>query len=293
VLARGPRERALRLAGIAALLLGFGAFHEFAPWSLLHQVSIFKSQHVPTRWLYPSVLLLGVLAAAVIERRLARSRRRQALEVALLAAATLVALDVSLEANRPMRSAFWMQPTEVAAVSQFYHEQQVPKYLQYARRDYAPEALPALRANIGVIECTMHASLNIWAPKDSRGRPLLLGAVGRGSAEYRGEVYTASGQGSARVLYFSPNEVRVHVQGARPGDTLILNQNFDPGWTVDGGPAAAHERALAAPIARPNQEFVFRFRPRGIVPGLLICLLTVAGLVVLKRRLRRPEPAAS
>ena len=35
---------------------------------MLHQVGLFRSQHVPTRWLYPALLLLGVTAAAAFGR---------------------------------------------------------------------------------------------------------------------------------------------------------------------------------------------------------------------------------
>jgi hypothetical protein len=292
-LARGERQRALRYTGLAALLLGFGAFHEFAPWSLLHQVSIFKSQHVPTRWLYPAALLFGVVAAAVIELWLSRSRHRATLEGVLLLGCTLIALDISRESNRPMQSAFWMHPPVVQPVPAFYHEQQVPKFLQYSRRDYAPEALPALQANIGVVECTMHASLNIWAPKDDSGKIAALGAQGRGSPEYRGEAYTASGQGEAKLTYFSPNEVRVRVDGARPGDRLILNQNFDPGWSVNGHGAEAVDKALAAPITKTSEQFVFRFRPRGLIAGLIVFLIWIAGLTALGRYLRLRATAST
>lgn len=285
--ARGERGRALRVAGLCALALGFGAFHEYAPWTLLHQVSIFRSQHVPTRWLYPAVLLLGLACVTAIESWLARRRSRETLEALLLVACFPLALDISLEANRPMQSAFWMRMTPPQVEPAFRLEQRVPRALQYARRDYAPEVLPAMHAGIGVIECTMHSSLNIWSPKDERGYPRFVGARGRGSPEYRGEVYTASGQGEAELARFSPNELVVRVRGGRPGDRLIVNQNFDPGWRVNGRPAEEHQKALATTLSKPDEELVFRFRPRGLVAGLGVFCATVLGLVVLARQRRR------
>jgi hypothetical protein len=285
-LARTERERALRITGVCALLLGFGAFHEYAPWTLLHQVSIFRSQHVPTRWLYPAVLLFGILAAAVIERYLLRcGDKRKPIELALLAAMAFLALDIGSEASGPMRHAFWMKPPEVTPLAAFHQEAKVPRWLQYQERDYAPEALPAMHAGVGVIECTMNGALNIWAPKDGNGHIPGIGARGRGAPDYHGEVYTLSGAGRAELTKFTPNELVVRVTAATPGDTLVVNQNYDPGWRVDGTPAESHAEALAAPLRGGDQVLHFRFRPRGLLGGFALLLSTLAACVWSYRRL--------
>jgi hypothetical protein len=56
---------------------------------------------------------------------------------------------------------------------------------------------------------------------------------------------------TATVASFTPNEVEVRVEGAEPGDHLVLNQNWDPGWTADGVPAIALHDAVAT---RPPGE---------------------------------------
>jgi hypothetical protein len=284
---RTKPERALRFTAVCALLLGFGAFHEYSPWTLLHQVSIFRSQHVPTRWLYPSILLFGITAAAVLERHLeALKERRKPAEMTLLALAFLVSLDIGKEASLPMQHAFWMKPHPAERVS-FHQEARVPRELQYERRDYAPEALPAMHAGVGVIECTMSGALNIWADKDASGRIPGLGARGRGAPGYRGEAYTSSGLGQAELNSFTPNAFSVVVRGAKAGDTLIVNQNYDPGWRVDGEPTQNHEDALATTLRGGDQELHFRFRPRGLWVGFLVLLLGVGGAIWSHHRLFR------
>jgi hypothetical protein len=293
-LTRTRRERALRFTGVCALLLGFGAFHEYAPWTLLHQLPVFRSQHVPTRWLYPAVLVFGVLAAAVIERQLARcGDKRKPVELGLLALMLLVSLDISGEASRPMGRAFWMQPQEIPHISAFHQEAKVPRWLQYVQRDYAPEALPAMHAGVGVIECTMSGALNIWADKDRSGHIPGVGAHGRGSPEYRGEAYTLGGQGHAELASFTPNELVVRASGAAAGDTLVVNQNYDPGWRVDGKPTRNHADAIATTLRGGDQELHFRFRPRGLGSGFLVLLLTVGGGIWIHRRLRRAKSGGS
>jgi hypothetical protein len=282
--ARTLRERALRLAGLAALMLGFGDFHRYSPWALLHRVSLFQSQHVPTRWLYPALLCLGVVTAGVVGRALERPYFRRWIEAGLLVGIAALALDIGEQASRPLGYAFWMRPPVVSPAAEFHQEQKVPRELQYQRRDYAPEAWPAMAAGIGVIECTMHAALNIWAPKDQAGNIPGQGARGRGSPEYRGEAYTESGAGAARLVEFSPNRMVVEVTRAKVGDRVILNQNYDPGWMVDGASADRYRDAVAAPIRSPEQRLVFRFRPRGGMAGLIVLLLTAGVSVGLLRR---------
>jgi hypothetical protein len=284
------RELSLKLAGLAALLLGLGAFHELAPWTLLHELGPFRSQHVPTRWLYPAVLLLGVAAAAAFDRSIERLANRRQLTLVLLAGCVLVAVDIGREASLPMQHAFWMRMRPFSAAERFEQHERVPRHLQYVERDYAPEALPAVMAGTGVLPCTLHMSLNIWSPKGEDGRPREMGARGRGSSGYRGEAFTASGVGTARIVAFSPNELVVEVNGAAPGDRLVLNQNFDPGWHVDGQATEPYRKAISSALAAPSARLTFRFWPRGLSAGLGVLGVTlgaVLGLFVQRRRARR------
>jgi len=272
------RELALKLAGLVGLVLGFGAFHRFAPWTLLHQVGLFRSQHVPTRWLYPALLLLGVAAAAAFGRSMAGLSQRRNVDLLLLGGCLLLAVDIGGQASLPLGHAFWMRARPVQAATEFEQYERAPRRLQYQRRDYAPEALPALLAGVGVLQCTMQASLNVWAPKAANGRPFGMGARGRDGADYRGEAFTASGAGTAKIVSFSPNEVVVEVTGARRGERLVLNQNFDPGWRINGEPSEPYREAISALLTAPNGRVTFRFWPRGLGFGLAVLAFTLASL---------------
>jgi len=281
------RELSLRLAGVLGVALGMGAFHELSPWALLHQVGWFRSQHVPTRWLYPALLLLGVSAAAAFGRALATVRGRSWVGPLLLGGCLLLAVDIGREAAVPMRHAFWMELGPVAEARAFQQFERVPRRLQYRRRDYAPEALPAVYAGSGVIECTLHMSLNVWAPRGVDGRPVGMGARGRDANGYRGEAFTASGTGRASILYFSPNEIVVRVDGAQIGDRLVLNQNFDPGWRANGAATEPHRSAISAKLTAASGTVVFSFWPRGLTAGLVVFVITLLGVGALYLRERR------
>jgi hypothetical protein len=69
--------------------------------------------------------------------------------------------------------------------------------------------------------------------------------------------------------------VEVEVVGAKPGDHVVLNQNFDPGWSVNDQPAEPYRDAIAARLTAPSQRLTFRFWPRGLSAGLVVLALTL------------------
>jgi hypothetical protein len=88
-------------------------------------------------------------------------------------------------------------------------------------------------------------------------------------------------------LEWTPNSVTVAVSGAVPGDVVVLNQNFDPGWRVNGAAALNHEDTVAAPISQASQVFVFRYRPRPLAWSLFVFAITVGGIIAAFRLRRR------
>jgi hypothetical protein len=79
----------------------------------------------------------------------------------------------------------------------------------------------------------------------------------------------------------------VHVEGATPGDLLVLNQNWDPGWRADGVPAVDSHDAVATVIRAPNETVMFRYRPHFWWLSLTLCAATVGGIIAAFERRRR------
>ncbi len=128
--------------------------------------------------------------------------------------------------------------------------------------------------------------LSIFA-RDAHGVVKGMGAKGRGDPAYRGEAYTSTGKGKAELIHFTPNAMTVHVDGAVPGDLLVLNQNWDPGWRGDGSPAVAFHDAVATVIQAPNETVLFRYRPHYWGVSLGISIVTVTGIAFAYARRRR------
>lgn len=287
--ARGARESAARWVGVAFFLLGFGNFHDRSPWHLLHQAPVFRSLHVPSRWMYPAALLFALVAAGMIGRVVARAGRHRLLaDAAMLACVLWLGADIARVAAQPMGSAFWMELSPAVVRSpEFHQEQAATPATSYRDGDWSVPLLPAVLANVGVITSTAVAPVGIYS-KDATGRIPGQGAKGRGDAAYRGEAFFVDSPAAAKLARFSPNEMVVEVdERARKGDLLVLDQNFDPGWRADGAPVENHADTVAVRLARPGAARVtFRYRPRSLGLGLALFAATLAALALLARRAR-------
>ena len=78
------------------------------------------------------------------------------------------------------------------------------------------------QANLGAVNCTSHGYYV------SRG-----GVLGYNEPGYHGE-YSLSGNGTVTETDWSPNSLRFDLS-ADSAATLVINQNFDEGWTIAYG----------------------------------------------------------
>jgi hypothetical protein len=263
VFAAGPRGQSFKLLGLLCLFLGFGAFHPDAPWTLLHELPVFSSQHVPSRFHYPMLLMLGAAFVVWANELLApRLARHPALELLLLVPVALMAWDMARFSRTPFTQAFWMTaPSEIPRAELF--EQHAAPPVQYVRRDWAAPMLLAMYANKGVTRCYgvdpnfVPSAIPVEAP------------------EYRGLAFVL-GEGQARVTEWTPNHAVVEVSGARAGELLVYDMNYDASWRADGEPALAARGLVATRLSAASERVTFRYFPRTLrfsVPLLLLTLL--------------------
>ena len=288
---RGLRESPLKWVGLFFFVLGFGEFDPHAPWRILHELSFFRSQHVPSRWQYPGLLILLSVTAAALERGLSRLPRGRAwLEAALVVYVGWVAYDVGTIAQRPLHSLVVPVPSTKEATSPFHTEIHLPAELAYTA-DYVPMSLSAEIANVATIDCGTFPGLNNFVRGDRPHGPN-LGARGRGDPEYKGEAFVAEGVGEAGITRFTPNEFTVSVRGARAGETVILNQNWDAGWSANGKSAFnSHDRVAATLKTDGDTTVVFRYTPRLWWLGVSMFVLTVGGIAWSWRLVRKARRA--
>lgn len=107
---------------------------------------------------------------------------------------------------------------------------------------------------------------------------------------------TAAGPvGEARIRRHEPNLVRIAVDAPHPA-VLVLSDSFAEGWTaeVNGVPAPVFPanfafRGVEVPAGR--SIVVFRYRPRGLLFGLLITVAALAATTVLTLKGAEALPA--
>ncbi len=272
VFAPGRRESLLKLLALLFVVLGLGAFHELAPWTLLHEhAPVFRSQHVPSRFLYPAVFLTGLLLASWVGALVTRfGAKRRWLDAAVAALALALACDVALIAQQPMAAAMSLHAPPIAARPDFRFEQRPP--LQYRPRDWAGPMYLAMLGNVGVIDCYGAP------PFDDRG------ALAASDRRYRGEAYVEPA-GEAVIEAWSPNGATLRVRGAERGARLIYNMNYDRGWTAHvEGPRSTPARVVrdrsrvAVELPEGDSLVVLSYRPPGLRAGVAALLVTAAAL---------------
>jgi len=294
VAGRGTRGMPLKAIAVAFLVLAVGSFAPYAPWSILHHLPVLSSQHVPFAWMVPAGLLLACVAVSAGEEALARAGRgRAAVELGLALAVAWIAKDVAATARMPLGDALQTEgPKTPESLGDFHTEARLPARLAYQMGEARPSTLPAEMANVGTIECDTFEGLQNYPTiaevvPDYEGRPAGLGARGLGEPGYRGETYLVEAQGTARFVRWSPSSFDVLVEGAQPGEELVVDQNWDPGWSVDGARALEYQGAVAARVSEPSQTLSFRYRPRTWWPGIATFVLTLAALVLGPRYWKR------
>jgi hypothetical protein len=285
VLATGRRQQALKIVGALFVILGFGAFHPSAPWSLMHQhLPVFRSQHVPSRFLYPAVLLLALVAAAAFGGVVDKRRRRMPwLDLVLALAVSVMAFDIARISQLPMSASMWMVAPDIPQGGSFHFEVNPP--YQYKKRDWAGPMLLSMMANTGVLNC-------YGIPREKNDKPK---ALSRRDRRYRGEAFLRDGA-PVSIASWSPNGLRVTFEPKDAPRTLTYNMHHRNGWSAEAssragaGEARVVERHGLITVELPSgtSEVGLRYRPPGLRSGLAICALTVVALLGLWR-VRREE----
>ncbi|MFL5428082.1 MAG: hypothetical protein ACJ79M_00550 [Myxococcales bacterium] len=270
-LALSRRDRRIDLVVLLLLLwCALGDVPGLSLFRLLHELPIYRSLRVPSRFFYPATIFLALLAATALTAiGRARSSFARAAQIAIVA---FVAVDV-ISANAPRLQQGAGMPVPLASPSRDFHQE--------ARVDY--RLLPLFpQRGIGTAAC--YGGFD-WPVS----RALWFGRV----AQQRVEPVTA---GSAELLRWSPSELRLRISLEAPA-RLIVNQNFDPGWQASRGTVLAVAGLLAVDLDPGEHELILKHRPEGFVLGLALTALGVVLSVIFATVRgappRRAEPPSS
>ena len=84
-----------------------------------------------------------------------------------------------------------------------------------------------------------------------------------------------AGAGNVELLRWSPSELRLRAVLRGPA-TLVVDQNFDPGWRASQGTPRSLAGLLAVDLDAGEREVTLTHRPEGLPVGIGLTILGVA-----------------
>jgi hypothetical protein len=257
---RGPRDLIAGLVVFGSIMLGnLGAY---APWSLLHQLPVFDSLRVPTRFAMFFTLYVALLAAQVIDAILTSTRdlnlgRMRFLPSAVLALLALLAaaqlIDV-IVVSRPVVQLWRGAPLEDSPPAEHH-------YLVAGRYGQRYASYP--RLNLGTPQC--YAGAMNWVVS----RALWTGD--------KPQVRVAAGDGTVEDLRHTPSAWSADIDMKTAG-RVWFNQNFADGWRVNVGSIANDQDLLAVDLPAGRHTVQLRYAPSELLWCVLLSALGFAAI---------------
>jgi hypothetical protein len=283
------RRRTAGLVASALVLLWVTLGTRIQPslWAGLHALPVFDNMRLPQRFGIGAVLMIAVVAGTGLDAvagLLARRTGRPWLAGGVAACTALFVLwDLMLVSSRVFEDAFPIAPRQLRTSRDF--EQHL------GRKGYSAPG-PVRRITSTFSDLYGSFLSNQGSTWGYEVVPAGTHAVPAGDAAYRGEVFLAEGSGSAAFRRWSPNRLDVTLR-AESNDRLVVNQNFDPGWRVEGESRPVEDwRGLLSVRVSPEDEVItLRYLPRSFLVGSALSAASAAVLASggwLAWRRRRP-----
>lgn len=265
--ALGPDRRVDVAVLVGLVWCALGNIPGFSLFGLLHELPVYRSLRVPSRFLHPATVAaaLAVSALLVDTRRLLEARGlRPRLLRAFVVAECLLALGLAVDicrTNAPRLQQGVDPPIPAGAASPRFRQDSGAPYWRWP-------TFPV--AGIGTPAC--YAAFDWEAP-----RGLWMGEVPQ-------ERLDPPDVGTVRPTRWSPNVLTWEVDLQRPA-TLLVNQHDDSGWRADVGVRTERDGLVALELPAGRRSVTLTHRPQGLGLGALMSLLGVGLAAWVWRRL--------
>lgn len=241
------RDKKLASLFLLLVFITLYSFSQNSPlnlWAVFHTLPLFSSQHVPARSIAFMAFILP-LFAGVGMARIEKANKNLAKLVLAVSLISLVVLNMPVIANT------------------FTNRQSVENLTMLEFRQDESKGSGMYKLTLQGVGVTDYHSAGCLANK----------ATPVNDVDYKGESYLLKG-GYAKVLEFSPNEVKVVVNTSTE-DTLVLNQNYYKGWYSDNIPARDTNGLVSADVYPGTSMVVFHYYPQGLTLGLVLTSLGI------------------
>jgi hypothetical protein len=224
------------------------------PWWILRHLPVFNHLRVPSRFTIVAGMFMCVLIGVAVDAWAApalaswRTASRRARCVAVMVSALVVAFLVDAsQFNRLQWEQTFSGPPRTLNRAEVFHQTQGNAGLMYL---YPP-------ANQGTLNCFEETPIPI--------SPALRGDL---PAD---EFLQDASLGTVRRMRWSPNRIELDVNATQP-TTVVVNQNFGPGWRAEGGTLVSEDGLLAARVPAGHSVVTFSYIPPGMLAGLAVSL---------------------
>ncbi len=273
LVARGRKRAGIpSVVALFFVLLSMGYQGVFTPLHWLHKAPLFKVFRNPTLWSFGAALFMVIAAGLALDELVAYFEERRWQRAARYLA-PLVALLVTVDL---LYFAQWITSPPHAPFA-------------YGPAPFVEQEFRQARGNR--MEQVLWVYLNRGSLSCYDETPFTTGNGLR--ADLPDEEYLADpAAGSVRRVRWTPNALELEATLTSPG-TVLVNQNWDTGWSTSAGTLRAHDGILAVDLPAGTTRFRLTYWPRGSTIGLLLMLLAAVGAWWMIRRDRRQLSAGS
>ncbi len=248
------------LVASVCFVTGAGNFSPYSPWTLIHNLPVFKSMHCPSRLLIPCIFTASIAAGFALDALRAKlaGSHPQRLDVllGLLVAAALI--DSVIVFRYSIKDAFPKEPPIT---------QPRPPSIVTIKGEEMDMTIPML-ANKCTAAGYEPSEPKVWVQTSD-------------SLDYHGETYFRPDApnapiGKAELVTWTPNTVTVRATCPAAG-SIVLNRNWYKGWRADAPYSATSLDGLISAHVEPGEHVIrFVFVPSEFWLGSSLSLVTIA-----------------
>jgi hypothetical protein len=267
VLFARARKRAATpiLVAVFFMLLTLGMHGDFSPLPWLHKAPLFKSLRNPYLWAFAGALFVVIAASIGLDEfdRYFRARGGRLKWIAYIAVPLVVAATTTdllaqgwKENSRGAMPFTWQAPTVVPS-----------EFKQSRGNHFVQATFPYL--DRGTLNCYDETPF----PTSPALRPDLP------EEEYLAD----ASAGTVKRIRWSPNKIELEATLSKPA-TVLINQNYQPGWSSSAGKVHAQDGLLAVDLPAGTTRFKVSMWPGTTTLGLLLMLIACAATWWLRKR---------
>ncbi|MDD4909208.1 MAG: hypothetical protein PHR44_00800 [Candidatus Omnitrophica bacterium] len=263
----------LVISSFFLFLIALGGRPEFSPWHIMHNLPFFNCLRVESRATMLFLFGLALICAQGVDY-FKRYIRRWGRFASLILPLALLAVYCDLYAvNAQFFKGVFSKRPPVVVFSAKGPARWSPDYEPLGKRKPSLEALMNNRGTF-ITANYIHPPVRALAYTD---------------LSYRGEIYLLNSHGTVEIRRWSPNTLKLYLQGISGTDIVVINQNFYPGWRVSGIDSSVrpHNGLISFSVGRQDagKEVVLTFLPFSFIAGCASSILALAfSLYFLTRR---------